>query len=296
LPDFFCYFAARKIAMKTFTTIEAFNEFRLQLDEQQTIGFVPTMGALHEGHIELAKNASNDCSMVVVSIFVNPSQFNNAEDLKKYPRTLDKDLQLLELAGVEVVFTPNEAEMYPEPDERVFDFSPLDTVMEGKFRPGHFNGVGQIVSKLFDIVKPNKAYFGEKDFQQLAIIQKMVKDFHYPIDIVPVAIVREDDGLAMSSRNMRLTEAHRDAAPFIYQTLTQSLELFQKQNVQETEKFVVETINSNPFLEVEYFEIVDAENLQAFSSAEKSDNAVGCIAVFAGEIRLIDNIRYNLKK
>lgn len=279
--------------MKLITTVEEFNKFRQEIKENQNLGFVPTMGALHDGHIELAKQAQKDCDIVAVSIFVNPTQFNNTEDLKKYPRTNKQDLELLEKTGIDAVFMPSEVEMYPEKDERIFDFSPLDTVMEGKFRKGHFNGVGQIVSKLFDIIQPNKAYFGEKDFQQLAIIQKLVKDYKYSIKIVPVQTMREKDGLAMSSRNLRLTEAHRDAAPLIYKTLTQSLEQFGTKSVKEIESFVMETINKNPFLKIEYFEIVDAKSLQQISDSNQTNEPVGCIAVHASEIRLIDNIRYN---
>ncbi len=279
--------------MKLITTVEEFNKFRQEIKENQNLGFVPTMGALHDGHIELAKQAQKDCDIVAVSIFVNPTQFNNTEDLKKYPRTNKQDLELLEKTGIDAVFMPSEVEMYPEKDERIFDFSPLDTVMEGKFRKGHFNGVGQIVSKLFDIIQPNKAYFGEKDFQQLAIIQKLVKDYKYSIKIVPVQTMREKDGLAMSSRNLRLTEAHRDAAPLIYKTLTQSLKQFGTKSVKEIESFVMETINKNPFLKIEYFEIVDAKSLQQISDSNQTNEPVGCIAVHASEIRLIDNIRYN---
>ncbi len=278
--------------MNRFSKIEALKAYKQHIEVGKLIGFVPTMGALHQGHINLMLEAKRQCDVVICSIFVNPTQFNNPQDLLKYPRTLERDLEMLSQAGVDVVFTPEVKEMYPEKDERIFHLSPLDLVMEGKFRPGHFNGVAQIVSKLFDIVEPDFAFFGEKDFQQLAIIQKLVIDYKYKVKIVPVPTVREVDGLAMSSRNLRLTEAHRDAAPLIYKTLTQSKKLFQKVSVQETEEFVMNTINKNPFLEVEYFEIVDSTSLQKLSQKSESNYPVACIAVYAGEIRLIDNIRY----
>lgn len=260
--------------------------------EGKIVGLVPTMGALHEGHISLVENAKHISNFIVVSIFVNPTQFNNIEDLKKYPQTLESDLALLEVAGADVVFTPNTEEMYPEEDKRVFDFGNLDTVMEGAFRPGHFNGVGLIISKLFDISMPDKAFFGEKDFQQLAIIKHLVKNHGYQIDIVPCAIVREADGLAMSSRNTRLTEEHRKTAPHIYKTLIESVSLRKNLSVQAAKKSVIEKINNEPLLTVEYFDIVDATTLKSITHWNESDEILGCIAVFAGDIRLIDNIRY----
>jgi len=279
--------------MKILKTRKELNEFRSTLKLGAKIGFVPTMGALHEGHLSLVRQAKKENDVVVVSIFVNPTQFNNKEDLEKYPRMPKDDLALLENEKVELVFLPEVDEMYPEPDTRQFDFSPLDTVMEGRFRPGHFNGVGQVVSKLFDFVKPHNAYFGQKDFQQLAIIQKLVKDDKLPINIEGVPIVREKDGLALSSRNLRLTPEHRQAAPLIYKTLTQSLKQKKQFSVKETEEFVIQTINSNPLLEVEYFEIVNSETLQGIQNWEQCPSPVGCIAVFAGKIRLIDNLIYS---
>ena len=260
--------------------------------EGKTIGLVPTMGALHEGHAALVKRCVAENDITVVSVFVNPTQFNNPEDLRLYPRTLDADCALLEKLGVDIVFAPDVEEMYPEPDTRVFDFGMLDKVMEGRFRPGHFNGVAQIVSKLFYAVGPDRAYFGEKDFQQLAIVREMVKQLQIPVEIVAVPIVREASGLALSSRNMRLTPQQRETASEIFKTLKMSVEMISKQSVEDTKKFVVDRINNQEGLSVEYFEIVDGNTLQSITDWNDSSYIVGCIAVFCGEVRLIDNIRY----
>lgn len=256
------------------------------------IGFVPTMGALHEGHLSLVKEAADHSDVVVMSIFVNPNQFNNASDLERYPRDLQKDAALLEGTACELLFVPSVKEVYPEPDQRVFDFGDLDKVMEGKFRPGHFNGVAQVVSRLFDLVVPHKAFFGEKDFQQLAVVRAMVRQLNYPVEIVPCPIVREADGLAMSSRNMLLSTLQRKNAPQIALTLSESCNFAATHSVAETKQQVVDAINAVPELEVEYFEIVDGNSLQAVGSWEESSYVVGCIAVFAGEVRLIDNVIY----
>ena len=256
------------------------------------IGFVPTMGALHEGHLSLVKEAADHSDVVVMSIFVNPNQFNNASDLERYPRDLQKDAALLEGTACELLFVPSVKEVYPEPDQRVFDFGDLDKVMEGKFRPGHFNGVAQVVSRLFDLVAPHKAFFGEKDFQQLAVVRAMVRQLNYPVEIVPCPIVREADGLAMSSRNMLLSTLQRKNAPQIALTLSESCSFAATHSVAETKQQVVDAINAVPELEVEYFEIVDGNSLQAVGSWEESSYVVGCIAVFAGEVRLIDNVIY----
>ena len=258
----------------------------------KTIGFVPTMGALHEGHLSLVKEAADHSDVVVMSIFVNPNQFNNASDLERYPRDLQKDAALLEGTACELLFVPSVKEVYPEPDQRVFDFGDLDKVMEGKFRPGHFNGVAQVVSLLFDLVAPHKAFFGEKDFQQLAVVRAMVRQLNYPVEIVPCPIVREADGLAMSSRNMLLSTLQRKNAPQIALTLSESCNFAATHSVAETKQQVVDAINAVPELEVEYFEIVDGNSLQAVGSWEESSYVVGCIAVFAGEVRLIDNVIY----
>lgn len=268
---------------------DVLNAFR---NESKSIGLVPTMGALHEGHAALVKRCVAENDITVVSVFVNPTQFNNPDDLRLYPRTLEADCALLEKLDVDIVFAPDVDEMYPEPDTRVFDFGMLDKVMEGRFRPGHFNGVAQIVSKLFYAVKPDKAYFGEKDFQQLAIVREMVKQLQIPVEIIAVPIVREQSGLALSSRNMRLTEQQRETASEIFKTLARSADLLEKQSVEDTKKFVVNSINNHEALSVEYFEIVDGDTLQSITDWNDSPCIVGCIAVFCEDVRLIDNIRY----
>lgn len=261
-------------------------------NEEKTIGFVPTMGALHQGHISLVKKCCEQNDVCIVSIFVNPTQFNNPTDLEKYPRTIEEDTKILKEAGADIVFVPSVQEIYPEQDNRQFDFGLLDKVMEGKFRPGHFNGVAQVVSRLFDIVKPDRAYFGEKDFQQLAIIRQMVRQLNIPVEIVPMPIRREDSGLAMSSRNQRLTGDQKTEAVNIYRILSDSKALYNQKTVDEVRIWVVESINKIPFLEVEYFEIVDGNTLQQIVDWKDTDYAVGCITVFCGEVRLIDNIIY----
>jgi len=279
--------------MKLVHTIQ---ELRAELDIQRKagkkIGLVPTMGALHEGHASLVRRAVAENDVVVVSDFVNPTQFNDKNDLLKYPRTLEADCELLEKEGAAYVFAPSVEEVYPEPDTRQFSYAPLDTVMEGKYRPGHFNGVCQIVSKLFMMVEPDKAYFGEKDFQQLAIIREMVKQMQFPLEIVGCPIVRETDGLALSSRNSRLSEEERRQALNISRTLFASKEYATSHTVAETQQFVEESIAAAEGLELEYFELVDGTTLQKISSWEETDYAVGCITVYCGEVRLIDNIKY----
>ena len=258
----------------------------------KTIGLVPTMGALHDGHISLVRRCRAENDVVVVSVFVNPTQFNDPKDLERYPRTLEADTRLLAAAGCNMTFAPSVEEMYPEKDTRVFRFGPLEEVMEGVRRPGHFNGVAQIVSKLFDAVQPDRAYFGEKDFQQLAIIRHMVAQYGYGIDIVPCPIVREADGLAMSSRNTLLNASQRAAAPLIYHTLAAAKALQHDMTVAELKDFVTAQINRSSELKVEYFEIVGAEDLQPVSSREEGKALQGCIAVQAGAVRLIDNIAF----
>ncbi len=276
--------------------IQTIQELRTELDalrkQGKSIGLVPTMGALHEGHASLVKRAVAENDVVVVSDFVNPTQFNDPNDLIKYPRTLDADCALLEKEGAHIVFAPSVEEVYPEPDTRTFSYAPLDTVMEGKYRPGHFNGVCQIVSKLFMMVEPDKAYFGEKDFQQLAIIREMVKQMEFPLQIVGCPIVREKDGLALSSRNARLSEEQRQQALNISKALFKSLEWAAGHSVEETQQFVEKAIAEAEGLELEYFEIVDGVTLQKISTWEDAPYVVGCITVYCGEVRLIDNIKY----
>lgn len=281
--------------MKVISTISGIkNEIRKP--GSSPVGLVPTMGALHEGHLSLTKYATAECPMVVVSIFVNPTQFNDRNDLVNYPRTLESDLNLLGkvLRSDDIVFTPEVEEMYPEEDSRVFSFGNLDRVMEALHRPGHFNGVAQVVSKLFNIVDPDKAYFGIKDFQQLAVIKALARQMNSHIEIVPCPIIREDDGLAMSSRNRLLEAGIRKDAPVIYQTLSRAAEMIRVKDVPEIRQFVLDAINKAPGFSVEYFEVADDVELipvkckQEFIPGRKY---YGCIAVKAGKIRLIDNVQ-----
>ncbi|MGL5979492.1 MAG: pantoate--beta-alanine ligase [Phocaeicola sp.] len=264
--------------------------------EGKKIGLVPTMGALHEGHTSLVERATSENDVVVVTIFVNPTQFNDSNDLLKYPRTLEADCLLLEKTGATVIFAPSVEEVYPKTDTRLFSYPPLDTVMEGKFRAGHFNGVCQVVSKLFLMVNPDTAYFGEKDYQQLAIIREMTKQLQLPIHIVGCPIIREADGLAMSSRNRRLSAEERECALQISQSLFKSRNLIESHTVSETKQFVEESINRSTGLTLEYFEIVDGYTLQPLTNWEEATSVVGCVAAFCGDIRLIDNIKYKDKE
>lgn len=273
-------------------TIKELKDLLNSFGENRKVGFVPTMGALHAGHVSLIERCVNENDVSVVSIFVNPTQFNDKKDLEKYPRTLDADCKLLEGKGVNIIFAPAVEEMYPEEDKRVFDFSPLDKVMEGKCRPGHFNGVAQIVSKLFDAVNPDRAYFGEKDFQQVAIIKEMVHQLRYDIEIKACPIKREDDGLALSSRNSLLSPEERSQAVNISKALFASKKYADTHTVDETKSYVESLIAESPLLKTEYFTIVDGDTLQDIKNWEDTDFAVGCIAVFCGNIRLIDNIKY----
>lgn len=256
----------------------------------QTVGLVPTMGALHEGHLSLIKRARTENDICAISIFVNPTQFNNAEDLEKYPRTLDADLELVK-DYVDFVFAPTAEEVYRVPATEKYDFGPVEQVMEGPARPGHFNGVGIIVKRLFDWVQPTRAYFGEKDFQQVAVIKTLVRQCALNVEIVPCPIVREDSGLALSSRNKRLTSDERTKAANIYRILKASTQL-ETTDVAEIIKFVTDEIAKIDIFKLEYYEIVDGENLQPIRSLNDSDSVVGCITVWANNVRLIDNIRY----
>ena len=279
--------------MKVFHTISPLVQY---LDEyrgkSKTIGFVPTMGALHAGHISLIEESVRHDDLTVVSIFVNPNQFNNPDDLKRYPRNPDSDIVMCKQAGASVVFMPSVEVIYPEPDKRLFDFGILDKVMEGKFRPGHFNGVAQVVSRLFDIVKPNRAYFGQKDFQQLAIIKRMVWDYSMDVEIIPCPTVRECDGLAMSSRNTLLTPQQRASAPLISKILFEARNKAHSHSVDELLAWVVDSINQDPLLRVEYFSIVNAVTLEEITQWSDAENVVGCIAVNVGAVRLIDNVLF----
>lgn len=279
--------------MKVIHTIKDLQaELSVLKAQGKKVGLVPTMGALHAGHASLVKRSVNENEVTVVSVFVNPTQFNDKNDLVKYPRTLDADCKLLEACGATYAFAPSVEEMYPEPDTRQFSYAPLDTVMEGAFRPGHFNGVCQIVSKLFEAVKPHRAYFGEKDFQQLAIIREMVRQMQFDLEIVGCPIVREEDGLALSSRNARLSAEERENALKISQTLFKSRTFAATHTVSETLKFVEDAIAAVPGLRLEYFEIVDGNTLQKVNNWNQTSYVVGCITVFCGDVRLIDNIKY----
>ena len=276
--------------MKSFSTV---SDLRAALAERtgKVVGFVPTMGALHQGHISLVERARKECDIVVVSVFVNPTQFNDKNDLKNYPRTPEADAAMLEAAGVDYVLFPSVEEIYPEPDTRVFDFGLIDKVMEGATRPGHFNGVAQVVSRLFAIVEPDKAYFGEKDFQQIAVIRAMCAQLGLSLEIVDCPIIRDTDGLARSSRNTLLTPEHRAAAPHIYEVLSAATTKLGEMTPQQLTAWVVEQVESNPLLKVISFQAVDALSLQQVENWADSNRIQGCIAVQAGEIRLIDNIK-----
>lgn len=284
--------------MKVISTVNELQS-ELKLLQLSPVGFVPTMGALHEGHLSLAETAVKQCPLVVISIFVNPTQFNDKTDLKNYPRTIDSDLDLLKKALREndIVFTPSEKEIYPETDTREFHFGNLDNVMEALHRPGHFNGVAQVVSRLFEIVKPDIAFFGLKDFQQLAVIKSLVKQTSDKVKIIGNPIIRETDGLAMSSRNRLLDSDIRRNAPIIFKTISSVSDMLRKKEISEIKTSVAENINRIPGFRVEYFDIVDDTDL--FPVTKKAEmkrdkRYFGCIAVKAGQIRLIDNIEIEL--
>lgn len=270
------------------------NELFTQRKAGRTIGLVPTMGALHAGHASLVEKSVSDNDVTVVSVFLNPTQFNDKSDLDRYPRTLEADCKLLEKVGADYVFAPSVEEMYPTKDTRQFEFPPVSTVMEGAKRPGHFNGVCQVVSRLFYITKPTRAYLGEKDWQQIAVVKQLVKYMGASVEIVECPIIREKDGLAMSSRNTLLTADERKIAPAIYKALKQSVDYAKNHTVEQTHDMVVDMINSVDGLEVEYFEIVDGNTLQRIASWDDTPYVVGCITVYCGHtpIRLIDHIRY----
>lgn len=287
-PKFYC-------EMKVFEKkVDLQNELFLAHKEGKTIGLVPTMGALHNGHASLIKQSVKDCDVTVVSVFLNPTQFNDKNDLERYPRTLEADCQLIEACGADYVYAPSVEDMYPTPDKRQFEFSPQSTVMEGAHRPGHFNGVCQVVSRLFYIVRPTQAYFGEKDWQQIAVIKRLVSFIQLPIKIVECPIIREADGLAMSSRNSLLAPNERAIAPKIYEALKASVTYAKSHTLAETHQATVEQINAEEMLDVEYFEIVDGNTLLLVKDWNDSPYIVGCITVNCGAtpIRLIDHIKY----
>jgi pantoate--beta-alanine ligase len=279
--------------MYIFNTIKETSDYLSRKKGQGLrIGFVPTMGALHEGHLSLMRRAKKENDLLAVSIFVNPIQFNNMQDLEKYPRDLAKDRALLEQVGCDVLFAPDADEMYPEPETRVYDFGSLEQVMEGASRKGHFNGVAVVVYKLFEIIGPDRAYFGEKDFQQLAIIKELVRKYKLPVEIIPCPIVREADGLAMSSRNERLMEDERKIAPKISQILKEAKTKTEELNPAELKTWVTEQFEKEPQFRLDYFEIADDTYLQPVEKWNKSTGTMGFAAVFLGNVRLIDNIRF----
>lgn len=277
--------------MKIIRTVAELQDITLKEREAgRSVGLVPTMGALHQGHLSLVERARRENDFVVVSDFVNPTQFNNANDLATYPRTEEADRALLEQAAVDVMFIPSVQEMYPEPDNRLFDLGEVADVMEGPMRPGHFNGVAQVVSKLFEMSHPTRAYFGEKDFQQIAVIRRMVELQGYDIEIVDCPIKRADDGLALSSRNVRLTPEQREVAPGIHRVMVESLPMAADHSVAQVKQWVIDNINALPFMQVEYYEIVNPLTMQPVDTWETQP--VGCITVYCGDVRLIDNIKY----
>ena len=285
--------------MKVFNKIvDLQNALFLARKQGKKIGLVPTMGALHEGHASLITKSIGENDITVVSVFLNPTQFNDQSDFDRYPRTLEADSRLVEACGADYIFAPSVKDIYPSPDARHFEFPPVTTVMEGARRPGHFNGVCQVVSRLFYIVRPDSAYFGEKDWQQIAVVKQLAKYINSNVRIVECPIIRDPDGLAKSSRNSLLTKEERAIAPAIYQILRESVGYAETHSLKETRNMVVERINAIPELEVEYFEIVDGDSLLPVEDWERSEYIVGCITVYCGKtpIRLIDHIRYKDRK
>lgn len=283
--------------MKIIRTLYDMTEYRVrQRDRGASVGFVPTMGALHEGHLSLVDKAVKENTVTVVSVFVNPIQFNNPDDFEKYPRTEEDDFKLLAAAGVDAVFAPTAKEMYPDDEDKgkVYDLGQVAEVMEGKYRPGHFQGVAKVLDILFRLVDPHRAYFGEKDFQQIAVVRNLIKSEGLNVEIVACPIKRGEDGLALSSRNARLDESQLKVAPEIYNTLKYSVEYSRAHSVRATHDTVVERLDAIPGMRVEYFEIVDARTLQPIEEWEESNWIVGCITVYCGDVRLIDNIAYRL--
>lgn len=282
--------------MKVIRTVEELKSVVGALKaEGKSVGLVPTMGALHDGHVSLMEKARGDNDDVVVSVFVNPTQFNNPDDLRTYPRTEEADCARMRDAGVDIAFIPSVEEIYPEPDNRVFDLGKVAEVMEGAMRPGHFNGVAQIVSKLFRMVEPTRAYFGEKDFQQIAVIRRMVEIEGFKnLEIVDCPIKREADGLALSSRNVRLTPHQREIAPNIHRIMVESLDKARDCSVEEVKRSVIDAVNAYPEMDVEYYEIVNAADMQPITDWSQATQAVGCITVYLGDVRLIDNIKYTI--
>ncbi|AUD07171.1 pantoate--beta-alanine ligase [Spirosoma pollinicola] len=277
--------------MHRFDTVAALRQHLNSIRSEQTIGLVPTMGALHEGHITLIETARRENDVVVSSIFVNPTQFNNPDDLARYPRTLEEDCEKLEAAGCDVVFAPSVSEMYPETPLLRMNFGELETVMEGAFRPGHFNGVGIVVAKLFNIVQADRAYFGQKDLQQVAVIRRLVRDLSFPVELIRCPTVRERDGLAMSSRNRNLTEVERKQATTLFKALTLAHELLTEGlDVEQAKAAVTGLFADNPHFRLEYVDVVNANTLQVASEVLAPGQTAICLAAHLGKVRLIDNL------
>jgi len=272
------------------TVKEARRQLKSLWQDESSLGFVPTMGALHEGHLSLIRRSIKENQFTTVSIFVNPTQFNEKHDFNHYPRNLETDLEIMASFPIDLVFAPGASEIYPEPDTRVFDFGELDKTMEGLHRPGHFNGVAQVVSKLFDIIRPDRAYFGEKDFQQLAIIKALVRQLYIPVEIIGCPIIRESDGLAMSSRNKLLTPEQRISATGVSKALFMARDLAGTMPVDRLQEKIIDLLNKDPLVVIEYFKIVNGENLQPVNSWSEEGTKIGCVAVQIGKVRLIDNI------
>jgi pantoate--beta-alanine ligase len=281
--------------MNLIRTSKELINFRQGLEiDHKSVGFVPTMGALHKGHLSLVEEAQKQVDSVIVSIFVNPTQFNDPEDLKKYPENLSRDLEILKpYSKLKAVFAPSVDDIYPVPDKRIFDFQGLDKVMEGAYRPGHFNGVAQVVSKLFLLVKPHKAFFGQKDFQQLLIVKNLVRQLDMNIEIISCPIIREPDGLAMSSRNQFLHPDERKHAAFISQVLMEGKKKASEMDVDKLKEWITFTLNNDPYIQVEYVEIVDTSDLKPVKNFRQNGEKIGCVAVKIGKVRLIDNLIFN---
>lgn len=276
--------------MLVFDKIRDVREYLAQKrKDKATVGFVPTMGALHEGHISLIAISRRETDITVCSIFVNPTQFNNQADLTKYPRTPEKDMDMLRAAGCDVLYMPDVADVYPENDTRTFNFGYLDTILEGAHRPGHFNGVGQVVSILLEGIQPDKAYFGSKDYQQVMVVKELAKQLKLPVEIVACPILREPDGLAMSSRNVRLNEEERKVAARIPLMMQEARELVKREGIAAAKEYIAQEVAGQALMKLDYYEVCKADTLELLADYQPGQPAISLIAVFVGAVRLIDN-------